>query len=258
MAKKIVWALLLMVSYLQAQKIQWIHTFPKASKAAQEQAKPIFFVLTITNNDLTKKIEQDTVAVKLISKNFIPFVSYQDKSDFVPQSLYKPDVNSLWFLSPVGNPLYQQQSTVGHVYFQDLDNALVIVTKDMQARKEQARLERTPYEFHANFKFYTDLQEAEKVAKKTKKPIFMLVGRTSCQYCRKLKKDVLYDPEVLKTIEKNYILVVKDARFSIPYKYHTPGIPAIWFLDENGNALSQPFVGFVPKERLLQAIKPKK
>lgn len=258
MFRKIIVALLLCVVTLSAQKIEWYHSFPKASKASNEELKPIFFVLTTTTNDMTKVIEKDATAVSLISHNFIPFVSYKDKSDFIPQSIYKPEVNSVWFLSAFGNPLYQQQSTKGHVDLSNLSQALVWVDKDIKHRIEKEKLRNTPYEFHANFKFYTDIEEGKKVAAKQKKPLFLLIGRTACQYCRKLKKEVIYDPEVMKTIEKNYVLVVHDARFSVPYRYQTPGIPAIWILDAQGKPLMRPFVGFVPKDRLLQAITPKK
>lgn len=256
---KIFFVVMVMIAtLLEAKQIAWVHTFAEASKQSNEQKKPIFFVVTTTKDDLTYTIEEDTTAVKLIEKNFIPLVAYKDKSDFIPTMLYKPDVNSLWFLAPNGMPLYQQQSTQGHIMLHDLNWALVRVHKDMQRNLERERLRNTPYEFHADFQFYTDLQAAKKASKASGKPIFLLVGRTACQYCRKLKKEVLYDPEVLKTIEKNYELVVLDARFSIPYKYQTPGIPAIWFLDSNGDALEPPFVGFVEKERLLGAMRSKK
>lgn len=250
MDKILITLLFMLSSTLYAQSINWVKTFPEATFQAEKEKKPIFFVFTTHANDMVKKIEKDKNLVLQINKNFIAVASYKDKSDFVPRTILKPTTPSMWFLAPDGNLLYAQQSYSGHIFFKELPRALGIVDKDFKDMLEKMRLAKLPYKLNVGFKYYTNLSEAQKVAKKVKKPIFMLIGRNSCKYCVKLKKEVLIDKKILKDLEKNFVVVVHDANIPIAYRYNTPGIPAIWFLKADGEPLSRPLVGFVPKINL--------
>ena len=246
--------LFVFASALNAQTINWIKTFPEATSQAEKEKKPIFFVLTTHTNDVVKKIEKDKAAVDLINKNFIPIASYKDESDFIPRSIVNPTSPSMWFLAPDGNLLYQQNSYTGHVFLNELSRALVVVDKDMREMIEKMRLANLPYKLDVNFKYYTNLEEAQRVSKRVKKPIFMLIGRNSCKYCVKLKKEVLVDSKILSELEKNFVVLVHDANRPVAYKYNTPGIPAIWFLKDDGEPLARPLVGYVPKANLTTAM----
>jgi len=246
---------ILLSTSLYAQGIQWVKTFPQAMYQAEASKKPIFFVLSDHSNDIVKKIEKDKNSVAYINKNFIAIVSYKDKSDFIPQSILKPTAPSMWFIAPDGNLLYQQQSYTGHIFLNELANALVVVDRDMKEMIEKMRLAKLPYKLNVDFKYYTNLNEAKEVSKKLHKPIFMLIGRSACKYCVKLKKEVLVDKAILENLEKNFVVLVHDANQPVAYRYNTPGIPAIWFLKENGEPLARPLVGFVPKKNLAIAIK---
>jgi len=241
---------ILLSSSLYATGVNWIKTFPEATMLAKKYQKPIFFVVTQKTNDIVLKIEKDKASVNNINKNFIAIVAYKDKSEYIPQSIVNPLAPSMWFLAPDGNLLYQQSSYSGHVQLNQLQRALVIVDSDMRNIIVQMKLAKMPYKLDVNFKYYTNLTEALKVSKEVKKPIFMLIGRNSCRYCVKLKKEVLNDKKILKDLEKNFVVVVHDANRPVAYKYNTPGIPAIWFLKEDGEPLAQPLVGYVPKINL--------
>jgi hypothetical protein len=254
MFKILTLSLLLFVTSVYAEGIHWVKTFPEAIAQAEKYKKPIFFVVSNQKDDIVKKIEKDKDAVKEITKNFIAIVSYKDKSDFIPQSIVKPIAPSMWFLAPDGNLLYQQRTYTGHIFLKELDRALVIVDKDMRDMIEKMRLAKLPYKLNVDFKYYTNLSEAEKVSKRLKKPIFMLIGRNSCKYCVKLKKEVLIDKTILKDLEKNFVVVVHDANMPVAYRYNTPGIPAIWFLKADGEPLARPLVGFVPKANLASSM----
>jgi thioredoxin-related protein len=255
MGKILIALSIILSSSLYAQGINWVKTFPKAMKQAEASKKPIFFVLSNHSNDVVKKILQDKNSVAYINKNFIAMVSYEDKSDFIPQSIVKPTAPSMWFLASNGNLLYQQQSYDGQVVLEELINALMVVDRDMKDAIEKMRLRRLPYKLNVDFKYYTNLDEAKEVSKKVHKPIFMLIGRSACKYCVKLKKEVLVDKDILKDLQKNFVVLVHDANTPVSYKYKTPGIPAIWFLKENGEPFIRPIVGFIPKKNLTVVIK---
>jgi len=250
MGKGLLVSLLLTGALLQAATIEWIEKFPTATFKAQESKKPILFVVTTHKNDITKKIEKDSFAVEMIKNRFIPVVSYKDSSGFIPRSIYKPTAPSIWFLQPTGTIMYKQSSYEGHVLLEDLDTALTIVNRDVLNRLEYERMSKLPYVLDVDFPYYTNLQEAEKASAKSKKPIFLLVGRNTCKYCVKLKKEVLVEPSVMKRLEKEFVVLVLDANKPVPYAYRTPGIPAVWFLDSEGKPFGSPLVGFVPKEKL--------
>jgi uncharacterized protein YlzI (FlbEa/FlbD family) len=254
MFKSVILIALLVATSLNAETIHWMKTFPEAVVEAEKSKKSIFFVVSNHSDDIVKKIEKDKVAVENINKNFIAIVSYSDKSDFIPKNIIKPTTPSLWFLAPDGSLLYQQRSYDGHILLEGLDRALVIVDEDMKEMIENMRLAKLPYKLNVDFKYYTNLSEAQKVSQKLKKPIFMLVGRNSCKYCVKLKKEVLIDKGILKDLEKNFVVVVHDANLPVAYRYNTPGIPAIWFLKADGEPLSRPLVGFVPKANLASSM----
>lgn len=255
MGKVVLIILVLLSSILSAQGIKWVKTFPEAMYQAEESKKPIFFVVSDHSNDIIKEIQKDKNSVAYINKNFIAMVSYKDKSDFIPQSIVKPTAPSMWFLAPDGNLLYQQQSYSGHIFLNELANALVVVDRDMREMIEKMRLKKLPYKLNVDFKYYTNLDEAKEVSKKLHKPIFMLIGRSACKYCVKLKKEVLVDKAILKDLRKNFVVLVHDANNPVAYRYNTPGIPAIWFLKENGEPFARPLVGFIPKKNLTTAMK---
>ena len=58
-----------------------------------------------------------------------------------------------------------------------------------------------------------------------------------------------------KDLQKNFVVLVHDANTPVSYKYKTPGIPAIWFLKENGEPFIRPLVGFIPKKNLTVVMK---
>ena len=68
----------------------------------------------------------------------------------------------------------------------------------------------------------TDMNEAIKISKKTKKPLFLFfTGSDWCGWCMRLQKEVFKTPEFEKWAKKNVVLVELD----FPRK--TPQIPAI-------------------------------
>ena len=68
----------------------------------------------------------------------------------------------------------------------------------------------------------TDMNEAIKISKKTKKPLFLFfTGSDWCGWCMRLQKEVFKTPEFEKWAKKNVVLVELD------YPRKTAQIPAI-------------------------------
>ncbi len=71
-------------------------------------------------------------------------------------------------------------------------------------------------------KWQTDMNEAMKISKKSKKPLFLFfTGSDWCGWCIRLQKEVFKTPEFEKWAKKNVVLVELD----FPRK--TPQLPAI-------------------------------
>jgi uncharacterized protein YyaL (SSP411 family) len=246
----------IMTLTLFAGEIKWYRDTNKASQEAYKVLKPIFFVIQDEKGDFLKSIEKDKMIVNKINKYFIPLAVEANATGMIPHSLYKPAVPSLWFLFPDMTPMYRQEYFNGHTSVDMLPKVIDSVIDKFSQMLQNAKYAAMPYELHVDFPYYTSLQEAKKQAKKEKKPIFMLIGSMECKYCRALKKGALANKEILRILKNDYIVMVLDAKNGVPHQYKTPGIPAMWILDGQGNSLTkQPLVGNQRIQSLLQTLK---
>jgi len=118
---------------------------------------------------------------------------------------------------------------------------------------------------------YFDLEEGIAAAKVLHKPIMLDFTGHSCQNCRKMEEEVWRNPEVLKRIKENFVLVslYVDESTELPAaeqytnkkgdkivtvgdknldyeitKFNLNAQPLYMFLDVNGNALSEKKYGY--------------
>ena len=64
------------------------------------------------------------------------------------------------------------------------------------------------------------LQKAEEFAKKYDKNIFIFFYRPGCEYCEKMKKTTLKDPQVIKIINENFLPVMINGKGKEPIIYN--------------------------------------
>ncbi len=85
---------------------------------------------------------------------------------------------------------------------------------------------------------------ALKKAKIEKKDIYVFVGADVCRFCDTFKKDVLSDESLIKTMQKDYVLVyLSRDRHTIPSKFKTIGVPIHYFTTSNGEIYFQTWGG---------------
>ncbi|MEA3227515.1 MAG: DUF255 domain-containing protein [Campylobacterota bacterium] len=77
-------------------------------------------------------------------------------------------------------------------------------------------------------------EKALKEAKAQNKDIYMLIVSSDCRWCRKFESTTLQDSEVIKRLEKKYILleVNKDKDFIDP-RFNTKSVPRHYFIRED-------------------------
>ncbi len=82
-------------------------------------------------------------------------------------------------------------------------------------------------------------EELFKYAKKKKKPIIIDFYTSWCGYCKKLDKTTFIDPEVVKQVNKDFIMYKLDAESAngrpLAQDNQITGYPCIIFYDKNGN-----------------------
>ncbi len=103
----------------------------------------------------------------------------------------------------------------------------------------------------SDLKWYTNIDEAVKVAQKEDKPILVqFSGSDWCKWCIKLNNEVLHTKEFADYAKKNMVLVNLDFPRSIPQsdevknynrsmaqKYGIRGFPTVLLMDKNGNVV---------------------
>ncbi len=102
-------------------------------------------------------------------------------------------------------------------------------------------------------KWHTNLEEAQKIAKKESKNIFVqFTGSDWCIWCKRLEGEVLKTDEFKKYAKKNLVLVKLDFpksikqtdeqkkyNYGLAKKYGIRGFPTVILLNSSGKTVSQ-------------------
>jgi|GEM_PF-605197 thioredoxin-related protein len=90
----------------------------------------------------------------------------------------------------------------------------------------------------------------------TQKPIMFIVSRHTCKYCIMLEKETLSKADVIEVLNKDYVTYIAytDDDDAFPEEFWRPATPTIWFLDDEGKAMSEPIMGAVDEENLLKIL----
>lgn len=131
---------------------------------------------------------------------------------------------------------------------------------------------------------WISLEKAEYFSKKFNKNIFLFFYRPGCEYCEKYKKETLKNPNVIKTINENFLPVMIDGKSKDIIKFYGENYvndhpnaedapwrhnlfvklvdpirgnyywPNVVILNSNGEKLKQ-YPGFQPASQLLRGLK---
>jgi len=78
---------------------------------------------------------------------------------------------------------------------------------------------------------FTNYDEAMKMAKTSKKSVFILFTTQYCGWCKKLKATTLKDPEVMKRLQNEFIFLSLDRDLdSYPSSFNIQGVPSVYIL----------------------------
>ncbi len=103
-----------------------------------------------------------------------------------------------------------------------------------------------------------NLAEAQKLSKKTGKPIYINISAAWCGYCKKMKKSVHSKNKVASEINDNYIAIAIDGEkgegIALVKKHKIKGYPTQLILDAEGNILKRNN-GYMSESKLLEYIK---
>ena len=122
---------------------------------------------------------------------------------------------------------------------------IVIVSCTRSNKSEEQFAHKTELEW------FTNLDEAIKIAKEESKPIFVnFTGSDWCGWCFKLRDEVFVQPKFIEFAKSNLILVeidfprkkkldpdVLEYNQKIAQKYNIPGFPTVLLLSSDGSTL---------------------
>ena len=92
--------------------------------------------------------------------------------------------------------------------------------------------------FSANIDWLHDYDKALSLAKAQNKDVYLFIGADECRWCDRFIKMTLSKKEVIKTLEKNYILLFMSRdKHNIPKKFERYGVPRHYFLTSKGEII---------------------
>jgi len=108
---KIILTLILLVSVAMADGIHWAKDFNSGIKTAQQENKPVLFVIASHECRYCNLLERTTFVddrvIQQLNKNFVSIIVFVDDGDYFPRELQTGGLPTLWFLLPKGIPMFQ-------------------------------------------------------------------------------------------------------------------------------------------------------
>ena len=82
-------------------------------------------------------------------------------------------------------------------------------------------------------------------AKHEKKNVMVLITTHTCRWCRKLESETLVEKLVIKRLNKDYISVhITRGEGDYPSSLEAPGVPATYFLNQEGQPIIKRVMGY--------------
>lgn len=108
----------------------------------------------------------------------------------------------------------------------------------------------------AKVQWTNSFKDAVATATLEKKPILFIISAHDCPYCHILEDKTLSNPKVIKQLNEHfvsYVTYLEDHK-PFPKEFFRPATPTIWFLYDDGKALSDPVMGAVDAKNFLKIL----
>jgi len=98
--------------------------------------------------------------------------------------------------------------------------------------------------------------EALALARQDNKKIFVHFYADWCGYCKKMEKETLSNPEVIDSLNRNFIpvRVNSDKERKLTREFFVRGLPSTWFVSPSGEKINS-IPGYVSAEMLMNVMK---
>ncbi len=143
MVKKIIIAMLFVVSSLMATELNWAKDYQSAIAQATKQHKPVLLIVSSTKCKYCLLLDRTTLhdakVIKALNSDFIAVRAWVDKGEYIPRDIAQstPGLPGIWFLYPNGDPMYQP--LLGYVKTDAFVNALGIVKEEFDKNKKRVK-----------------------------------------------------------------------------------------------------------------------
>ena len=85
----------------------------------------------------------------------------------------------------------------------------------------------------SNLTIYRDYNKTLEMAKKENRPIFILFTKKECQWCEKLKSNLLINEKIERELKSDYLVLFLDKESDeYPKKYHIEAVPDVLLISE--------------------------
>ena len=102
----------------------------------------------------------------------------------------------------------------------------------------------TPSLYGGNLDWLHDYDKALIQAKQENKDVYLFIGADKCKFCDRFITKTLSDKDIIKTLEKDYVLVyLSRDQHKIPSWFETKGVPRHYFLSSDGAVFHETWGG---------------
>jgi thioredoxin-related protein len=109
--KKILLSLLLLASIAMSADIKWNKEYSVALKTAQQQKKPLLFIISNHNCRYCVQLEtttlKDAKVAQKLNGGFVASLVYVDENPQFPRDLYVGGTPAIWFIGANGEPMFE-------------------------------------------------------------------------------------------------------------------------------------------------------
>ena len=101
----------------------------------------------------------------------------------------------------------------------------------------------------SNLTIYSDYNTTIELAKKENKPVFILFSKEKCEWCKKLKSEVLTSEKIEEQLQSDYLVLFLDKeKDDYPAQYKVEAVPDVFLISPEEEVYTE-IIGYHAKLR---------